>query len=474
MDRTSGPSLVLAAVFLLSALASVPHPTAAQVGTSSLAGSVCSVDQNVYYIKAPAPGDSAGCGTRLAGAMLRLTKPGVGGTLVGAVDTTATSDANGSYQFGALADGAYSLRVARTGYQAASLNVTVAGATTRDVGLRPQPITVTGKVVDTAGAPVAYARVLACCGPTVGGTDAMTDLGGAFALKTEAGERSFTIEKDGRAVLSESRFVDGSKPLAFTVPPPPRPDAVLHGTVTDQDGHPLKGILVNVYSNGGCCSSGQPQPAIASSGPSGGSGTASSGSSTASPAYMRPCCYGGGSNSTTTDGAGRYSMRIFGGDGISVSVYLDGYAAYNKYLQVAQGEDRQLDIQLLKFPAKTAHVEGTVVDAATGKPLRFVSISVQSPAYGIYECSQEPSADGTPPPKPMPAEGGADDGSVGIAIAPSPPNYDNGCAITLSPDGTFRGNVTPGYAIVQAYHDSYRDCPQAPDSPYVPCMPEHY
>ncbi|MCA1810604.1 MAG: carboxypeptidase-like regulatory domain-containing protein, partial [Halobacteriales archaeon] len=129
---------------------------------------------------------------------------------------------------------------------------------------------------------------------------------------------------------------------------------------------------------------------------------------------------------------------------------------------------------LLKFPAKTAHVEGTVVDAATGKPLRFISISVQSPAYGIYECSQEPSADGTPPPKPMPAEGGADDGSVGIAIAPSPPDYDNGCAIAVSPDGTFRGNVTPGYAIVQAYHDSYRDCPQAPDSPYVPCMTEYY
>jgi hypothetical protein len=498
MDRTSAAStLVLAAVFLLSTLASFPPEATAQVGTSSLAGSVCSIDQVVYYIKAPEPGETGGCGISLADAKLHLTKAGVGSTPVGAVDKTATSDGNGTFQFANLPDGDYSLNVARAGYDAVTLNVTVSGATARNVGLHPKIVVVSGRVVDTSGAGVPYAHVTACCGPTVGGTDASADQAGSFQLKTESGEREFAVDKDGVRVLSETRFVDGTKPVTLTIQPPPRPDAVLHGTVTDQDGRPLAKLPISIYSYGNCCYTccyDAPQPYTetqASTGTATSSATASptttsaGGSSGAGTSYARPCCYGGG-NTTTTDSAGRYSMRLYGGSSVSVSASRDGYASYSKSFQMAQGEDRLLDIQLLKFPAKTAHIEGKVVDAGSGKGLPYVSVSAQSPAYGLYECSQDSGAGSTqtgtsaPPATPTtePAPNG-DSGTAGTTTSqgiayPYPAPYDNGCAIRVNPDGTFSGDVTPGYTILQVSYDSYRACQPYDGSAYKPCTPEYY
>ncbi|MEA3203442.1 MAG: Carboxypeptidase regulatory-like domain [Thermoplasmata archaeon] len=487
MDRTSAAaSLVLAAVFLLSALALAPHPVAAQVGTSSLAGRVCSLDQPVTYVKAPDAGDAAGCGGSLPGATLHLTKAGVGGTGVAGVDKTASSDGNGTYQFTALADGTYTLKVERTGFEAVEASVKVAGATARDVGLKPQIVVVSGKVVDLAGAAVAYAHVTACCGPSVGSNDASTDGAGAFVLKMDAGERTFSVDKDGRKLFAEPRFVDGTQSLTLQVPPGPRPDAALHGTVADQDGRPIAGIEVRSYGGGPCCYA---YDAAASSGTTTSSSTTTtasspnSGGSSGVAIAARPYYYDGG-NVTTTDAAGRYRLGVFGGNGVSVNVYRDGYVGFNKYVQVAQGEDKLLDIQLLKFPAKTAHLEGKVVDPATGKGLRFVSINVQSPAYGLNECSADPS-DNTrtmaPTPMPAPEQGSASpegSGTVGATSSSMAYPYDgggyNGCAITIHPDGSFSGNVTPGYTIIQVYYDAYRACPPPSDGNYRPCLPEYY
>ncbi|HEX2066945.1 MAG TPA: carboxypeptidase-like regulatory domain-containing protein, partial [Candidatus Thermoplasmatota archaeon] len=322
----------------------------------------------------------------------------------------------------------------------------------RDGARLQADVAVAGTVHDAAGSPIAGASVEACCSASGNGR-AVTDKGGAFELKTAAGERTFTVSRDGLFLLSEQRFVDGSAPVALVVPPAPRPDATLRGTVKDQHGAPVAGLTVEVYSH--CCPSGEPMPA------------AKEGADSLS--YIRP--HPGSHNRTVTDAAGRYTLGVLGG-GLSVNAHREGYSGYSNYLEVKAGETKTLDIQLMKHPAKSARVEGRVVDGATGQGLRYASIIVQSPAYGIYECSMEAgdttrdTARGTA----EPVEGGD-----GVASSPKPmPPQERRCALTIAADGTFSGQVTPGYAIVQVHYNSYRACPPSEDGNYRPCAPEYY
>lgn len=258
------------------------------------------------------------------------------------------------------------------------------------------------------------------------------------------------------------------------------PDATLSGVVTDQDGNPLDGASVSVSSYGpyyyetmttsasGTSTDEQDPDSEASSGDSSSGGTASGSG------FARPCCYGGGYNSTVTGKDGRYSLGVWSGDQ-QVSVYRDGFASTSAQVHVEPGGDATQDFSLKAFPAKTAHLAGKVTDAKTGKGLGFASLSVRSPPFGLYECSwtdadrkanSGSAGSGTVEPA---KEGGGD---MGVAIMPYP--YNPGCALSIHSDGSFEGNVTPGYAIVSA--SAWQDCSTSRDadgSSSTSCGPEY-
>ncbi len=446
--------ILLTAVFLLGAAALVVPSSVAQVGASTLKGTVCSVD-NVYYMRAPAADQACASGRGIPDATVRLTKPGTVGP-VGAVDRTAKTDSGGVYSFTGLDNGDYTLTASHAGFSDSKQTATVSGGSVADVVLAGNAITVTGKVLGDKGQAIPGASVYACCS----GNDSQsvpTAQDGSFALSTVAGTRSFSVSQArGFQDLNQELFVDGTSPVEFRLVPVPPQDATLSGVVKDQDGTPVAGVQVTVYSYPN-----QPQPAYS------GDGSAKPASSN-SPAYYP---YYGGSNYTVAGADGRYKIHVYGGGSVSVSVSKEGYASFNANPTVAVGESKAFDITLQKYPAKTARIEGTVLDAATGKAVPFFTVSVRSPLYGLYECSQDASASGS---------GGSTtySGGSGVAIArPYPGPYENpGCAITVESDGTFHGLVTPGYAVIQVYADSARSCVETRDaggSSRRACGPEY-
>lgn len=229
-------------------------------------------------------------------------------------------------------------------------------------------------------------------------------------------------------------------------------DAVLQGRVLDQSGKPVSGAQVSAYNYG---------PVYYAEDGSSGSGSSDD------PAVSRAPYYGG--NNTMTDADGRFSMGVYSGEN-QLSVWHDGYASRSVSVKVGSGQTVTQDVEVQKFPEKTARIEGRVTDAKTGRGLPFISISVSSPWYGVYECSMEEGSDsgsggGT---EPMPAE------AEKSMIAP---DYYRGCAITTHSDGSFEGLVTPGYSIVSVYYDSWRACygnTDADGSSSRTCGPEYF
>lgn len=239
-----------------------------------------------------------------------------------------------------------------------------------------------------------------------------------------------------------------SPPEEYRQPPP---DAFIKGIVSGPDG-PIKGASVSSSNYG---SPGEPEPMPAEDS---GSGTSSS------DAPIR-CCYSGGYNSTMTAADGSYFLGVYSGEN-QVSVYHQDFVSRSESLKVAAGQTVSLDFTLEAYPEKTAHVVGKITDAKTGKGLSFASLSVRSPLYGVYACSQSDSASGS--------GGGtepAPDGEVKSEIYPYNPEP---CDILVNSDGSFEGDVTPGYSILSVY--AYQDCSTSQDadgSSSTSCGPEY-
>lgn len=274
---------------------------------------------------------------------------------------------------------------------------------------------------------------------------------------------------------------------------PGAPDATLSGVVLDGSGDPVAGATVSATTYGYTYTytdSPTPEPAPApepASNGTDGNGTSSAGSSGSATAatgygYAYPCC--GRSNSTVTGEDGSYSMGVWSGD-VQVSVYRDGFASTSATVRVEPGQDASQDFTLKAFPAKTAHLAGKVVDAKTGKGLGFASVSVRSPLYGLYECSWTDADRAANSGSGSVAGGSGSAGSgtaepakqgaaeSGVAIMPYP-YYNPGCALSIHSDGSFEGNVTPGYSIVSIY--AYQDCSTSRDadgSSSTSCGPEY-
>lgn len=455
---------VLTVVFVFASSALFVGPASAQ-STSGLKGMVCM--SYPYAAKEPAYGGNASSDAQcysqgIPGATITLSSGSL--PVVGSVaQRSATSDSSGYYVFQELASGDYSFAVERKGFQTltGTLNVGSDG-TYRDFAIAGAAITATGHVAGPDGA-IAGAEVGICCDDAGERWSGSTDASGDFAIEAVGGWRSVDVNAAGFYPTSQHLLVDGALP-DFRVERIPPQDAKVAGRVVDQDGDPVAGAFVELYSynHGGCCYA---YPATMSYRPS----------------YM-------GGNVTETDADGRFSMSAYSG-GNSLSVNKPGYASHSRSLELAAGKTSSVDVELLKFPDKTARMVGQVVDAKTGKGLANAYVSLQSPEYGINECSQ-PASSGTETSSPSsgsdtssPTSGSGSAGSSGGAtadsIAPSEPYpyYPQECAIKVRADGSFEGLVSPGYAILSVWVDNYASCAESRDADGSftrTCGPEYY
>jgi MYXO-CTERM domain-containing protein len=454
-----GLATVLTIAFVFASSALLVGPVAGQSGSSgSLTGTICGGAQ-IYYIQAPPQGSECSYSQGLPGATVYLTQPGpVPGVSVGGFNRSATSDSNGYYSFSNVPAGDYAVKAVRTGFDAKSASLTVAsGSNHRDLLLEARNVTISGTVSNAAnGQALSGAEVRLCCPGSSGELKATSGSDGRFSLDAKAGWHSLSVRRPGFQERYDYALYDGAAPVNLALEAMPPQDAALHGVVRDHNGNPVAGATVTVSNYGGCC---YPMPLAAD-------GQASSPPSDS--ASSRPYVYHG-SNWTTTDAQGAYRIHVYSGEN-SVSVQKEGFAPISTTVRVASGEDAERDLTVKKYPEKTARIEGRITDAKSGAAVRFVQVSVQSPEFGLHECSVESG------------QGGGSSGSAGAtepgmakpAIAPYP--GDSGCAITVHPDGRFEGVVTPGYAIVQVYYESWRACSETHDadgSSSRTCGPEY-
>jgi uncharacterized protein (TIGR03382 family) len=446
-------SWMIATAVLFVATAAFALPDAeAQVGTSSLAGTICAMEDE-YYAYPQSDPTYVPCPAGVPNATVRLTRPGPLNNSVAGVDQSTTTDARGAYSFRNIPDGTdYTLSITRASFEATTKAVKVQGETRLDVALKGKVIDQSGRVVGENGRAVADARVSVCCAYREGfesleSQEDRTDADGRFTLKTVAGFRYLYVgDASGYEDANLNRLLEGT-PITITLRPLPPPDAFIRGTIRDQDGNPVAGARIDAYSHGPPCCDGQTEP-----------GSPGEAKPTIEP---YPIPYRGGSNRTTTAADGSYRIGVYAGS-VSLSAQRDGYTYRHAMLEVSVGETATKDLRMLKFPEKTAQLVGRVTDS-TGKGLQAVSVSVRSPEYGLYECSTNGLQPDYGGPRPLVAE----DKAERVATSMYYPQPD--CAITIDSEGNLRGFVTPGYAIVDVHFQSWLACPSGKD-----CGPEYY
>lgn len=260
-------------------------------------------------------------------------------------------------------------------------------------------------------------------------------------------------------------FLDLSVPLASG-----QTTHVLNGTVLDQDGNPVDGAVVEIYQWGQydeveAYGEGKDPDAPASD-------SHDSGSSDASEPARMPPHYENGYQRAVTDADGRFTVSLAEGYA-EFNIYKAGHAHLWETLDITIGQDVQFE--LVRFPEKTAHIEGRIVDATNGQGLRWGSISVENPEFGTYECSifegdVGHGSDGEARPMVAIDEPASPDAETSIV---APDYWDPGCTITVNEDGTFSGAVTPGYSLIRVYYQQWRACPEG-QYDGAACGPEYF
>ncbi len=212
----------------------------------------------------------------------------------------------------------------------------------------------------------------------------------------------------------------------------------LSGQIIDQDGAPVAGVEVYLYQWG------------ASSSPE--KETCDADGACTMPAYDGQYYEA----KTVSDADGRYSLAAQNA-WASLNFNKPGYAGHFESLEITA--DQVLDVQMLKYPAKTAHITGTITGG--GKVLPYAGVSAESPLYGLHECSviagDTRGGGGVLYEESASESGGSGSADASRSIAPGEPYPgDPGCAITIQKDGSFDAMVTPGYTILRFHHQDWR------------------
>jgi protocatechuate 3,4-dioxygenase beta subunit len=452
-------------VALVLVIGSFPFTTPASAQSSaSLEGLVCSTDHDYRY--PGGPDDKNYCmGSGLPGATVTLSQPGlimgVGGT-----EHAGTTDDRGWFRITGVADGEYQLRIERTGFSTHTETFQMQGAKHIEVSLAGQNVSITGHVRDHNGTAIQGA-IASLSGP--GHHQLESDSQGRIQATVKAGHYSIQVSHPDHRTLWHHQLLDGQEELVLVLQKAPERTVTITGTVRDQDGQAVSGATVEAWQ-------------YHQYGYDYGYDYAedSSASSTTDPAEPRASMpypyYDDGYQTTTTDSQGRFTLKVHAG-WVNLNIWKEGHARYSQGFEVADGETRTVDAELPRFPDKTAHITGRVT-GPDGAGLQWVSISVESPQYGLYECSVR-GAGGN-------SSGGGTSSSAGSADGAEPApdmaiwpgrDYYSGCAITVHADGTFEGNVTPGYSIVRVYYEHWQSCTETrhADGSYTrTCGPDYF
>lgn len=431
-------------VLVLGAIVALPDPVAAQ-DDSALKGRVCANDSFEAYEDQPdAAGDDPDMmmpaygrcyGNGLPGASIELVPM----TALGDLEPQrheATSNDRGDYVIDGLADGDYTFTVSRAGFEDATGELSVEGNDERSFSLFGEAITVAGSVLGPAGGGIADAEIQFWGHEHA---SASTDDAGRFAASLTAGWYSIETRAPGFYQHHDYLLLDGQEGLEIDLERLPPQTATVSGRVLDQDGSPVEDarVIVNQWQH--CCyhyayaeDEDAPEPAGASGGSRGGD--------MATDAMIAPYP-GGGQNWTFTDANGRYTINVYEG-WVDLRVEKEGYLGQNTGLEARDGGSHTQDLEAEKLPEKTARITGRIVDQ-DGDPVPFVSLSIESPKWGIHECS----------------------------------NDWEGCRIDIGRDGRFDVSVTPGYSILRVYHEHWRTCTETQHSGggfTRDCGPEYY
>jgi hypothetical protein len=483
-------ALVLLALPVLGSSPSISYPTWSPP-PASVQGQVC--------ILTGMGGEAvamAGCyGSGIPLATVTLSQ---GGTVV----ATTQADEWGSFVF-QNSPGKYTVAASHPAFHPGT--IVIEPQMDASISLVPRIVNVTGSVADGSGTGILGATLTFCCD----GNDASHTISSetsSFATQLAAGRYSLHVEAQGHIPLDREVFVDGSSPISVTLDVLPPRDVTVSGTVTDQKGRPASGVLVYI-DQGGCCSPvpvetpwpvPTPYPTHSECYDETRGMYRCEGSAEAAPSDIdgdgfgdwvdvcpkayddqadvdgdgvgdacdadrdgdgilereEPVCIGcGGSHPelherTMTDQGGRFSFPAYGGS-VNLRIEDPAFMPYYDSFWADAGTSITRDITLLRLPERNAQISGKVVDATNGHAIADYWISLESPGFGRSECSQVQDSWSTSPPSMAPPyppprhwDGGyVDGGHYGYR--------DPGCALRILPDGTFRGNVTPGYTVLR-------------------------
>lgn len=270
----------------------------------------------------------------------------------GNIIATTPTNASGDYSFTGLAPGTYSVVYIEENYTTVSQNVTVtAGEISRaNIFLNPLPGSIQGTVRAAGGGAVASAEVRLNDTTGVLLRQTATNASGQyFFTGLTPSQYNVTVTADGFQSASSGAVVgpNETETVPFILQPNP---ATIRGIVTDLNGDPIPGVLVEVLNEAGIVTA-----------------------------------------NTTTNGAGQYTV-----DQLAFGTYRVRFSEPDFQTQIlgvtlSPGEIETLNAALTPDPGR---LTGTVTDSGTGRPLVGTSVRVVNSA-GISVAAVMTGPDGS-------------------------------------------------------------------------------
>jgi|GEM_PF-3301444 len=317
-----------------------------------------------------------------------------------------TTDASGKYHFTMVSEGSHVVSAWHKCCQWGSANVTVGGTTIKGT---PPPITLAPRETPQSGDVVQFSGIVkstkdghavsdvlvevtsywqgdgSCsseaCAPSGGAQYLTTSTGpdGRFQLEVNRGTAYVRASFDGYDATSGNLEVSNDRDVSIPLRPAEDRSARLHGILKNIDGEPVAGW---VYAS----------PDYSSCPPE---------ADCVMPASTRPADGDGewyfesrdaqyGSAQAGKDGA--WEMRISAGR-LRVSGQAEDYLEAFKVLDLASGDDVEVDLALEPIPPDSVVVKGRVVDRSTGKPIEGAQVGLENQKWGTWASAQT-DADG--------------------------------------------------------------------------------